>query len=85
MCINILAMIAGYNLDNVDAARLPIYLNYTPSGTSVANMAHWCQVRGLGQVPLPWNVLGVFLLIAAGILDCCWRVACPVPDHFKPL
>jgi len=50
MCINILAMIAGYNIDNVDLQRLPIYLNYTPSGTSVTNMAHWCQVR----VPCVW-------------------------------
>jgi hypothetical protein len=37
-------MICGYNIANVDLARLPIYLNYTPSGTSVANMAHWSQV-----------------------------------------
>lgn len=50
MCVNILAMIAGYNPDNVDVNRLPIYLNYTPSGTSVANMAHWSQVgKGGGQ------------------------------------
>ena len=46
MCVNILAMIAGYNTANVDVARLPVYLNYTPSGTSVANMAHWSQARG---------------------------------------
>jgi hypothetical protein len=48
MCVNILAMIAGYNIDNIDLTRLPTYLNYTPSGTSVANMAHWCQVGGGG-------------------------------------
>ncbi|KAI8474057.1 MAG: Alpha/Beta hydrolase protein [Monoraphidium minutum] len=43
LCVNLLAMICGYNDANVDTSRLPIYLNYTPSGTSVQNMAHWCQ------------------------------------------
>ena len=47
MCINALAMIAGYSPDNLDPSRLPVYLSHSPSGTSVANMAHWCQaVRG---------------------------------------
>ncbi|KIY93101.1 triacylglycerol lipase [Monoraphidium neglectum] len=43
LCVNLLAMICGYNDANVDVNRLPVYLNYTPSGTSVQNMAHWCQ------------------------------------------
>lgn len=40
-----LAMICGYSPAHVDAARLPLYLNHTPSGTSVKNIAQWCQVR----------------------------------------
>lgn len=43
LCVNLLAAICGYNPSNLDVARLPIYLNYTPSGTSVKNMAHWSQ------------------------------------------
>jgi pimeloyl-ACP methyl ester carboxylesterase len=43
LCVNALAMIAGYNPSNIDSARLPVYLNHTPSGTSVVNMEHWCQ------------------------------------------
>lgn len=48
LCVNLLAAICGYNPNNLDTSRLPVYLNYTPSGTSVKNMAHWSQVvRGL--------------------------------------
>lgn len=43
LCVNLLSMICGYNPDNIDPDRLPIYLNYTPSGTSVKNMAKWAQ------------------------------------------
>jgi hypothetical protein len=44
LCVNILAAICGYNPSNLDQQRLPTYVNYTPSGTSVQNMAHWSQV-----------------------------------------
>lgn len=50
LCVNILAAICGYNPSNLDQARLPTYVNYTPSGTSVQNMAHWSQaVRQPGE------------------------------------
>ena len=45
-----LAAICGYNPNNLDVTRLPIYVNYTPSGTSVQNMAHWAQVRTAGGI-----------------------------------
>lgn len=48
LCVNLLSAICGYNPDNLDVERLPIYLNFTPSGTSVQNMAKWAQVRGKG-------------------------------------
>ncbi|KXZ43315.1 hypothetical protein GPECTOR_94g637 [Gonium pectorale] len=44
LCVSFLTSIAGYNPDNLDNARLPIYLRFTPAGTSVQNMAHWAQV-----------------------------------------
>lgn len=46
LCVNMLSALCGYNPANLDPARLPLYLNYTPSGTSVKNMAHWAQVGG---------------------------------------
>lgn len=42
-CISILTAICGFNPDNVDVKRLPIYLAFTPSGTSVKNIRHWAQ------------------------------------------
>ncbi|KAG1665107.1 hypothetical protein FOA52_007798 [Chlamydomonas sp. UWO 241] len=43
MCLNVLAAIAGFNEDTIDPEKLPIFLRYTPAGTSVQNMAHWAQ------------------------------------------
>ncbi|KAG2445724.1 hypothetical protein HXX76_000330 [Chlamydomonas incerta] len=43
LCVSFLAALCGYNPDNLDNARLPLYLSYTPAGTSVQNMAHWAQ------------------------------------------
>ena len=42
-CVSILTAICGFNPSNVDASRLPVYLAWAPSGTSVKNMAHWAQ------------------------------------------
>lgn len=53
MCVNILAAICGYNPSNLDERRLATYVNYTPSGTSVKNMAHWSQV-GSGLCKASW-------------------------------
>jgi hypothetical protein len=46
LCANLLSAICGYNPANLDVSMLPTYLNYTPSGTSVQNMAKWAQVGG---------------------------------------
>ncbi|GFR43550.1 hypothetical protein Agub_g4643 [Astrephomene gubernaculifera] len=43
LCVSFLAALCGYNPDNLDTRRLPLYLSYTPAGTSVQNMAHWAQ------------------------------------------
>lgn len=32
LCLNILTAICGYNPDNLDSNRLPLYLKYTPAG-----------------------------------------------------
>lgn len=47
---SILAAICGYRKGAVDEDRLPLYLKYTPAGTSVHNMAHWVGARlGLAE------------------------------------
>jgi lysosomal acid lipase/cholesteryl ester hydrolase/gastric triacylglycerol lipase len=47
LCVSMLSAICGYNPDNLDPALLPAIVAYTPSGTSVQNMAHWSQVGRL--------------------------------------
>jgi pimeloyl-ACP methyl ester carboxylesterase len=42
-CVSILTAICGFNRRNVDVSRLPVYLAYAPSGTSVKNIRHWAQ------------------------------------------
>eukprot|EP00877_Chromochloris_zofingiensis_P012454 jgi/Chrzof1/7462/Cz02g24260.t1_LIP1[v5.2] len=60
MCINLLAAICGYNPDNIDMNRLPTYMKYTPSGTSVQNMAHWSQaVRATSPNTMPYFDYGI--------------------------
>ena len=49
-CEDAIGMICGYNPDNINNTRLPLYLSYTPAGTSVKNMAHWSQVSKLPTV-----------------------------------
>lgn len=46
-CASIITAICGFNENNINMTRLPLYVEYAPSGTSVKNMAHWAQlVRG---------------------------------------
>ena len=33
--------IGGFNPSNLNMSRLPSYIKYTPSGTSVQNLLHW--------------------------------------------
>lgn len=59
VCVSVLTAIAGFNPANVNASRLPQYVQYSPSGTSVANMAHWAQLvrRGAARTAAgqaPW-------------------------------
>ena len=44
VCISVITAICGFNWRNVNVSRLPDYVQYAPSGTSVMNMAHWAQV-----------------------------------------
>lgn len=36
VCANVLSLIAGYNRENINATRLPVYLSYTPAGVCVS-------------------------------------------------
>ncbi|PIK57460.1 putative gastric triacylglycerol lipase [Apostichopus japonicus] len=43
-CSSILFIICGFDVNNLNETRLPVYLAHTPSGTSVQNMVHFAQM-----------------------------------------
>ncbi|XP_046584376.1 lysosomal acid lipase/cholesteryl ester hydrolase-like [Haliotis rubra] len=43
LCSNVLFLIAGYDVSNLNKTRLPVYISHTPAGTSVQDMVHFAQ------------------------------------------
>ncbi|XP_048240638.1 lysosomal acid lipase/cholesteryl ester hydrolase-like [Haliotis rufescens] len=43
LCSNVLFLIAGYDVSNLNQSRLPVYISHTPAGTSVQDMVHFAQ------------------------------------------
>ncbi|XP_054838095.1 gastric triacylglycerol lipase-like [Eublepharis macularius] len=50
LCSNILFLLCGYNVNNLNMSRLDVYLSHVPSGTSVQNMIHWKQAVIYGKL-----------------------------------
>jgi lysosomal acid lipase/cholesteryl ester hydrolase len=48
-CENIIFLIAGYDADQMNATRLPVYVAHTPAGTSVQNLVHFAQIINSGN------------------------------------
>ncbi|KAL5103202.1 Lysosomal acid lipase/cholesteryl ester hydrolase [Taenia crassiceps] len=48
ICKNLMFLLAGYNMRNMNSTRLPVYVAHTPAGTSVQNMVHYCQAMWQG-------------------------------------
>ncbi|KAK9831388.1 hypothetical protein WJX81_000112 [Elliptochloris bilobata] len=42
-CVGTIASLLGCNWDNLDPERMPLFMSYMPSGTSMADMEHWAQ------------------------------------------
>jgi pimeloyl-ACP methyl ester carboxylesterase len=43
LCTSIMFMLCGYDANNMNETRLPIYLSYAPAGTSSRNAVHYAQ------------------------------------------
>ncbi|VDN10103.1 unnamed protein product [Dibothriocephalus latus] len=43
LCSSILYSFVGYDFDNTNTTRFPVYFAHAPAGTSVRNMVHYCQ------------------------------------------
>merc|ERR1719193_235635 len=43
-CSDLLFVISGYDPQQLNTTRLPVYISHTPAGTSVQNMIHFAQM-----------------------------------------
>lgn len=43
-CDNILFLLSGYDISNLNKTRVPVYFTHTPAGTSVQNILHYGQM-----------------------------------------
>ncbi|MEW5315847.1 MAG: hypothetical protein WDW38_007249 [Sanguina aurantia] len=48
-CESITSAICGYNAENIDHIKIPTFLEYSNSGTSVQDMSHWAQAVRASQ------------------------------------
>jgi pimeloyl-ACP methyl ester carboxylesterase len=48
-CADVIFILCGYDRSNLNNSRIPLYVDYTPAGTSVRNMAHWAQLVQSGK------------------------------------
>lgn len=49
VCSNILFLISGYNVDQLNKTALPILMSHTPAGASVKTVVHFAQVINSGK------------------------------------
>jgi len=43
ICTNSLFLMAGFDINNLNVTRIPVYFTHTPAGTSVRNLMHFAQ------------------------------------------
>ncbi|ELT87656.1 hypothetical protein CAPTEDRAFT_5448 [Capitella teleta] len=44
ICENIFFLICGYDSQNMNVSRIPVYVSHSPAGTSVKNLIHFAQM-----------------------------------------
>ncbi|KAL5010053.1 hypothetical protein ScPMuIL_012358 [Solemya velum] len=44
VCYDILFLICGYDLSNLNKTRLPVYISHSPAGTSMRDLVHFSQM-----------------------------------------
>eukprot|EP01136_Pigoraptor_vietnamica_P039712 Opistho-1_new@10811 len=52
MCESVIYLIAGFDKQDLDQTRLPVYTAHFPASTSVRNLAHWAQMVRSGEFQL---------------------------------
>ena len=81
LCVNILAITAGFTNSAVDPAKLLTFLKYTPAGESVQNVLHWAQVMRsrTGGAPLLDALLGTHAARGPTLSHFDWGSDCVKP------
>jgi len=44
LCADVVFLLCGFDVANMNDTRMPFYIDHTPAGTSVRNMWHWSQL-----------------------------------------
>lgn len=52
LCENVIFLLAGYDVQQLNASRLPVYVSHAPAGTSVRNMVHFAQLVKTNKVQM---------------------------------
>uniref|UniRef100_A0A6I8NWF8 Lipase n=1 Tax=Ornithorhynchus anatinus TaxID=9258 RepID=A0A6I8NWF8_ORNAN len=50
LCSNIILLLGGFNLKNLNMSRANVYVAHAPAGTSVQNIIHWSQAVSSGEL-----------------------------------
>ncbi|XP_033005110.1 putative lysosomal acid lipase/cholesteryl ester hydrolase isoform X1 [Lacerta agilis] len=50
LCGSVCSMLTGFNMLNINASRIDVYLSHCPAGTSIQNMFHWIQIVKAGKL-----------------------------------
>ncbi|XP_030629581.1 lysosomal acid lipase/cholesteryl ester hydrolase isoform X2 [Chanos chanos] len=50
LCGNIFFLLCGFDEQNLNMTRTPVYTTHCPAGTSVQNMVHWAQAVKSGKL-----------------------------------
>jgi pimeloyl-ACP methyl ester carboxylesterase len=74
LCDNVMYLLVGNNITNLNQTRLPVYLSHFPSGTSMVNMDHWVQyVRAKRTIHELFNMYDFdFLSFVPIVKDLGW-------------
>ncbi|XP_057591920.1 lipase member M isoform X2 [Hippopotamus amphibius kiboko] len=50
ICSNIMLLMGGFNVNNMNMSRANVYVAHNPAGTSVQNILHWSQAVNSGEL-----------------------------------
>jgi lysosomal acid lipase/cholesteryl ester hydrolase len=49
LCRDVIFLICGFDVSNINVTRIPVYYSHTPAGTSVKNVVHYAKAMKSGK------------------------------------